>query len=165
MHLKSFRKLIIYLARSEISWKTNNLKISAFINFHFLSAFFVQKMKFFLENFLNKCEQYWSFLRIYLYLQKQPPRCVLEKRYSENMQQVCRRTAMPKCDFNKVAQQLYWNRTSARVLSCKFAVYFQNTFPRSTTGWLLLYLPKKSLTQNFIFCSVLRTSAESCRFV
>ena len=33
---------------------------------------------------------------------------------------------MPKCDFNKVAKQLR-NHTSARVFSCKFAAYFQNT--------------------------------------
>ena len=39
-------------------------------------------------------------------LQKQPPRGVLEKRCSENMQQIYRRTPMPKCDFNKVAKQL-----------------------------------------------------------
>ena len=37
-------------------------------------------------------------------------------------------TPMPKCDFNKVARQLSRNRTSALVLSCKFAAYFQNTF-------------------------------------
>ena len=35
---------------------------------------------------------------------------------------------MSKCDFNKVAKQLIKNRTSAWVLSCKFAAYFQNTF-------------------------------------
>ena len=35
---------------------------------------------------------------------------------------------MPKCDFNKVALQLYWNCTSAWVFSCKYAAYFQNTF-------------------------------------
>ena len=35
---------------------------------------------------------------------------------------------MPKCDFNKVALQLYRNHTSAWVFSCKFAAYFQNTF-------------------------------------
>ena len=35
---------------------------------------------------------------------------------------------MPKCDFNKVALQLYWNHTSAWVFSCKFAAYFQNNF-------------------------------------
>ena len=32
-----------------------------------------------------------------------------------------------KCDFNKVALQLYWNRTSAWGFYCKFAAYFQNT--------------------------------------
>ena len=39
--------------------------------------------------------------------QKQPPRGVLKKRCSENMQQIYRRTLMPKCDFNKAALQLY----------------------------------------------------------
>ena len=34
---------------------------------------------------------------------------------------------MSKCDFNKVAKQLYWNRILARVF-CKFVVNFQNTF-------------------------------------
>ena len=35
------------------------------------------------------------------------------------MQQIYRRTPMPKCDFNKVALQLYWNRISACVFSCR----------------------------------------------
>ena len=35
---------------------------------------------------------------------------------------------MLKCDFNKVALQLYWNHTSAWVFPCKFAAYFQNAF-------------------------------------
>ena len=60
--------------------------------------------------------------------QKQPPEGVLGKRCSENMQQIYRRTPMPKCDFNKVSKQLYWNHTSGWVFSCKFAVMFQNTF-------------------------------------
>ena len=34
-------------------------------------------------------------------MQKQPPRRVLSKRCSENMQQIYKRTAIPKCDFNK----------------------------------------------------------------
>ena len=50
-------------------------------------------------------------------------RC-LKKRCSKNMQQDYRRTPMRKCDFNKVAKQLYRNHKSA----CKFAAYFQNTF-------------------------------------
>ena len=53
---------------------------------------------------------------------------VLKKRCSGNMQQIYRRKPMLKCDFNKVAKQLYWNHTSAWVFSCKFAAYFQNTF-------------------------------------
>ena len=59
---------------------------------------------------------------------KLPFRGVIIKRGSENMQQIYRRTPMPKYDFNKVANQLYWNRTSAWVFSGKFAEYFQNNF-------------------------------------
>ena len=39
-------------------------------------------------------------------VQNQPSRGVLGKRCPENMQQIYRRTPMPKCDFNKVAKQL-----------------------------------------------------------
>ena len=39
--------------------------------------------------------------------QKQPRRGVPRNRCSENMQQIYRRTPMPKCNFNKVALQLY----------------------------------------------------------
>ena len=39
--------------------------------------------------------------------QKQPSRGVLKKRCSENMQQIYRRTRIPKRDFSKVALQLY----------------------------------------------------------
>ena len=60
--------------------------------------------------------------------QKQLPKGVRKKSCSENMQQIYRRTPMAKCDFNKIALQLHWNRTSAWVCSCKFAAYFQNTF-------------------------------------
>ena len=41
-------------------------------------------------------------------MQKQPLRGFLEKRCSENMLQIYRRIPMPKCDFNKVAKQLYF---------------------------------------------------------
>ena len=60
--------------------------------------------------------------------QKQPPRGVFKKRCSENMQTIYRRTPMLKCDFNKVAKQLYWNHTSAWLFSCKISPYFQNNF-------------------------------------
>ena len=35
--------------------------------------------------------------------QKQPSRGVLTKSFSENMQQIYRRTSKPKCDFNDIA--------------------------------------------------------------
>ena len=60
--------------------------------------------------------------------QKQPSRGVLIKRCSENTQQNHRRTPMPKCGFNRVVLQLYWNHSSAWLFSRKFAAYFQNTF-------------------------------------
>ena len=41
------------------------------------------------------------------------------------MQQIYWRTPMPKFDFNEVALQLYWNHTSAWVLSYKFAAFFR----------------------------------------
>ena len=44
------------------------------------------------------------------------------------MQQIYMGTLMLKCDLNKVSKQFYWNRTSARMFSPKFAAYFQNTF-------------------------------------
>ena len=53
---------------------------------------------------------------------------VRRKRCLRNRQPIYRKTPMPKCDFNKVALQLYWNHTSAWVFSCRFAAYFQNTF-------------------------------------
>ena len=55
--------------------------------------------------------------------QKQIFRGVLLKRCSESMQQIYIRTPMPKCDFNKVAKQLY---------------IFKTPFLKNTSGWLLL---------------------------
>ena len=43
--------------------------------------------------------------------QKQPFKVVLRKRCSENMQQIYRRTPMPKCDSNKVAKNNSITRT------------------------------------------------------
>ena len=55
------------------------------------------------------------------------PEVFFKKRCSESMQQIYRRTLMQKCDFNKVALQLYWNRTSGWVSSRSFTEYFQHT--------------------------------------
>ena len=79
--------------------------------------------------------------------QKQQSRGILRKRCSENMQQIYRRTPTPKCDFNKVAKQLYWIHTLAWMFSCKFAAYFQNTFLKNTSGRLILNI---SFIKSFI---------------
>ena len=78
----------------------------------------------------------WS--RKLLPIHKQPFRGVLSKRCSENIHQIYKRIPILKCDFHKVAKQLYWNHTSAWVFSYEFAAYFQNTFSRNNSGWLLL---------------------------
>ena len=60
--------------------------------------------------------------------QKLPSLGVLISRCSENMQQIYRKTAMSKWDFNKVTKQLSLKHSLAWVFSFKFAEYFQNTF-------------------------------------
>ena len=48
---------------------------------------------------------------VFLLFQKQPSRGIPKKRFSENMQQIYKRTYMPKCDFIKVAKQHLFLRT------------------------------------------------------
>ena len=76
---------------------------------------------------------------------KQLPRGCLRKRCSENMQQIYRRTHLPKNDSNKVVLQLHQNCTSTWIFSCKFASYFRTPFPKNTFGWLFL----NTLTTDF----------------
>ena len=64
------------------------------------------------SNFLTNLNKVYdiscgSHILTYMFFQKQPPRGVFWKRCSESMQQKYRRTSKPKCDFNKVALQLY----------------------------------------------------------
>ena len=48
------------------------------------------------------------FTRVFYY-QKQPSEVFSGKRCSENMQQIYRRTSMPKCSFSKVALQPHFS--------------------------------------------------------
>ena len=57
-------------------------------------------------------------------VQKQPPRGVPRKSCSENMEQIYRRAPMPKCD--------------RRCSPVNLLQIFRTTFPRITSGWLLL---------------------------
>ena len=56
---------------------------------------------------LNSADEIFYLDEYYRIIQKQPPRGVLRKRCSENIQQIYRRTPMLKCHFNKAALQLY----------------------------------------------------------
>ena len=66
----------------------------------------------------------------FMMFQNHSSRDVLRKRCSEQDWKGVRnrRTPMLKCDFNKVALQLYWNCILVWVFSCKFTAYFQSTF-------------------------------------
>ena len=66
----------------------------------------------------------------YAFNNKQPSRGVLIKRCSKNMQEIHRRTPLPKCDFNKVGLQLF----------CNFIeVTFRTLFSKNISGGLLLF--------------------------
>ena len=47
---------------------------------------------------------------------------------------------MSKCDFNKVAKQLYWNNTSAGCSPVNLLHISRTPFSKNTPGWLLLSL-------------------------
>ena len=69
--------------------------------------------------------------------QKQPPTSISQKRCSENMQQIYRRTPMPKCDFNKVAFAIeiaLWHGCS----SVNLLHIFRKPFSKNIPGRLLL---------------------------
>ena len=70
----------------------------------------------------NQSELNWCLCRSSR--QKQPFIGVFIKRYSENIQQIYKGTPMLKCDFNKIALQLFWYRTSVWTFSGKLVAYF-----------------------------------------
>ena len=72
-------------------------------------------------------------------IQKQPSRGFLRKRCSENMQQICRRTPIPKCDFNKVEIALWYGFSSVHLL-----YIFRTPFPKNTSRRLFLRIDRSS---------------------
>ena len=65
------------------------------------------------------------------YVQNQSPRGIPGKRRSENMQQIYRKTPMPKDDFNKVAKQPYcWHGYSP----VNLLHIFRTSFLKNTSG-------------------------------
>ena len=61
-------------------------------------------------------------------VQKHPFRGVLRKRCSENMQQMCKRTPMPKCYFNDFVLLVEWTSMLNRFLNicCEPLLYWMN---------------------------------------
>ena len=60
------------------------------------------------------------------------------QRCFENIQQNYRRTPMPKCDFNKVAKELYRNRTLHECSSVNLLHIFRTPFLKNASGRLLV---------------------------
>ena len=75
---------------------------------------------------------------------KLPCRGVPRKMCSWNMQQIYRKTFMPKCNFSKVALQLYWNPINLMHISRTF-------FSKNSSGWLLLKNTEQVLAVGY-FC-------------
>ena len=80
--------------------------------------------------------------------QKQPFRGVLSKRCSENMQQICRRTPIPKCDLNKVALQLLDHETTLEI-----SEFVLNSIEKVKPGFYFpqcVYFLNRTGDQNFV---------------
>ena len=84
----------------------------------------------------------------------------LGKGVLENIQQIYKRTPMPKCDFNKVTLQLYWNHISAwgNFIEITFQHgcspvnllhIFRRPFSKNTFGWLLLEVKTNCMLQRY----------------
>ena len=71
------------------------------------------------------------------FLQRQQSSGVLSKRCSEDMQQIYRRTPIPKCDFNKVAIKITLQHGYSPV---NLLDILRTPFSKNTSGWLLLFL-------------------------
>ena len=59
---------------------------------------------------------------------------------------------MPKCHFNKVTKQFYWNRTSAWVFSCKFAaqLFSEHFFLRTPLVGCFWYFSRRETRKRWL---------------
>ena len=102
-----------------------------------------------LEAVLNDCsndklkQPENAFLDFFLFVQKHPSKSVIKKRCSENMQQICSRTLIGKCDFNKVLQLNNFIEITLRH-GCSLVNslhIFRTPFSKITSGGMLLLVP------------------------
>ena len=75
--------------------------------------------------------------------QKQPPRRVPRKRCSESMQQIYRRTPMPKCDFSNFIEIALRHGCSP----VNLLYIFRPPCFKNISGWLLLDFTSWKRTQ------------------
>ena len=140
IEVKSNSILIFKLLKKCINDKIQDLEWTDFFSFcsFFKDEYIIKEILHGLLSNIKSFHPRWDNIRPWFALlsiltssesvQKQPPRGVLKKRCSKNMQEIYRKTPIQKRDLNTVAKQLYWNPTSAWVFSCKFTAYFQNIF-------------------------------------
>ena len=100
---------------------------------------------YFLKNWnYSVLKGYLLFYKMHFkWVQKQPSRGVLK--------QIYRRTPIPKCNFNKGAEQLYWEIALRHGCSPLNLLHiFKTPFPKNTSGWLLLWvnIQKKAVFEN-----------------
>ena len=96
------------------------------------------------QKLLHDTDSYFSVCHGFTqHFHKQPSIDVLRKRCSENMQQIYRRTPMPKCDFNKVALLCNFIEITLRhgCSPVNLPHIFRRSFSKNTSGWLLLHFP------------------------
>ena len=86
------RNLLIAVASVNTSTTIDLKQLVQLNSTFFLSCYLSYELK--TSHLIENCKQ------------MQPSRDVLKKRCSWNMQQVCKRAPMPKCDFSKVAKHL-----------------------------------------------------------
>ena len=99
------------------------------------------------NTFIDKIH-WWIYM--YKYTQRQSPGVVPRKRCSETMQEIYRRTHMPKCDFNKVA--LLCNFVEIALRHGCFPVnllhIFRTPFPKNFSRRLLLNTLREDVCTN-----------------
>ena len=79
-------------------------------------------------------------------LQKQSSRGVLRRRFPENMQQIYRRTPIPKCDFKKVAKQQLFLKN---IFHLRFLLRFSILLVAFSTGTQVNQLLDKIVLCNY----------------
>ena len=105
------------------------ISLMAFFHFFQITAIFIFWIVLFLLQRYLQWEWLLSYVQCYQCLEAATQRCYYEKVFWK-FQKMYRRTSMSKSDLNKVAKQLWWNPTSAWLVSCELAAYFQNNFSK-----------------------------------